>query len=378
MDIPDFASRKRDRMYQKPKEIAALFSRDEIVDIAPHGNGHINSTFAITLKRADGGQYSLLLQKINHHVFRNVQGLMDNIRAVTDYLRAQLDEGADPDRAVLTVVPSQNGRLFEEVDGAYYRCYVFVRDTVTYQQIKTPRDFQRCGVAFGDFQRQLAAFPAHTLCETIPDFHNTEQRLNNLLAAIERDTAGRAAAVQEEIAFCLSRKQTACAIMDRLRRGEIPLRVTHNDTKLNNILFDRLSDRPLCIVDLDTVMPGAACYDFGDSIRFGASSAAEDERDLEKVYMDLSLFEAFTAGYVSVAKHFLTEAELESLPLGAVVMTLECGIRFLTDYLDGDVYFATHYEGQNLDRCRTQLRLVQDMEKKLPAMQALVARYAKG
>ena len=364
-------------MYQKQKEIMALFSGDEIVDIAPHGNGHINSTFAITLKRADGGQYSRLLQKINHYVFCNVQGLMDNIQAVTDYLRAQLDGEADPDRAVLTVVPSLNGHLFEEVDGAYYRCYVFVRDTVTYQQIKTPLDFQRCGVAFGDFQRQLAAFPAHTLCETIPDFHNTEQRLNNLLAAIERDTAGRAATVQEEIAFCLSRKKTAWAITERLRRGEIPLRVTHNDTKLNNILFDRLTNRPLCIIDLDTVMPGAACYDFGDSIRFGASSAAEDETNLDKVYMDLSLFEAFTAGYVSVAKHFLTEAELETLPLGAVVMTLECGIRFLTDYLDGDVYFATHYEGQNLDRCRTQLRLVQDMETKLPTMQALVARYAK-
>ena len=360
-----------------PSEVIKLFSDDKLKSIEPYGCGHINSTFVAEFENEKGESYQLLLQKINNYVFPDVEGLMNNIIGVTEYLRKHLSEGEDPKRAVMTVYPSLSGALYEKVGEEYYRCYTFISDTVTYQAIENPQDFYNCAAAFGDFQRRLADYPAESLCETIVNFHNTESRFNNLLAAIEANKAGRKDEVQAEIDFALSHKNLALEIVNRLKENKIPLRVTHNDTKLNNILFDAASGKALCIVDLDTVMPGAVCYDFGDSIRFGASSAAEDEKDLEKVYMDISLFEEYTKGYLSVAKEFLTEEELETLSIGSAVMTLECGMRFLTDYLDGDVYFATHYEGQNLDRCRTQFKLVADMEAKMNEMQAIVKKYAR-
>jgi len=361
----------------KELEIIRLFSKDKVVSVEPYGCGHINSSFCITLQNESGETYPLLLQKINDYVFPNVKGLMNNICNVTDYLKCHLKEGETPERSVVTVYPSLTGHTYEPFQGEYYRCYTFIEDTITYQSIEKPEDFYKCAAAFGDFQKRLADYPADTLCETIANFHDTESRYQNLLKAVKENKSGRAHLVKDEIDFAIKHHDLALEIVSRLKEHTIPLRVNHNDTKLNNILFDASTNKPLCIIDLDTVMPGAACYDFGDSIRFGASSAAEDEKDLSKVYMDLELFEEFASGYLSVAKSFLTEEEIKTLPISSAVMTLECGMRFLTDYIDGDVYFKTDYEGQNLDRCRTQFKLVSDMEEKMDKMKEIINKYSK-
>ena len=229
-------------------------------------------------------------------------------------------------------------------------------------------------MAFGNFQRMLADYPANTLNETIPNFHNTPSRFRDFQRAVQEDKMKRAAMVKEEIAFALAREKDTCILVDLLKEGKLPLRVTHNDTKLNNILFDADSKKAVCIIDLDTVMPGLSHYDFGDSIRFGASTGAEDEKDLDKIKIDLGLFEAFTKGYLEGCKGSLTAKEIEMLPMGAKLMTYECGIRFLADYLEGDVYFKIHREGHNLDRARTQFKLVKDMEDKWDEMMAIVEK----
>lgn len=363
--------------FEKLKKIIRLFSQDKILDIKPLGQGHINSTFRVILESDTSKITQLVLQKINNYVFRDVKGLMGNICGVTQYLKQRLKAGETAERNVMTVVNSLSGEPFEVVDGDYYRCYLFIDDTVTYQNIEKPQDFYNCGAAFADFQERLSDYPAYTLCETIVNFHNTESRYNDFVQSVHKDAVGRKSEVGPEIDFCLSHKDIALEIVNRLKKGTIPLRVTHNDSKLNNILFDGTSGKPLCIVDLDTIMPGAACYDFADAIRFGASSAAEDEKDLDKVYLDLSLFEAYTAGYLSRAKYFLTNEEIETLPVGAMVITFENAMRFLADYLDGDVYYTIHYPQHNLDRCRTQIKLVQDMLAKMPQMKEIVFKHAK-
>jgi Ser/Thr protein kinase RdoA (MazF antagonist) len=247
--------------------------------------------------------------------------------------------------------------------------------TISYQSCRNEQDFYNCGASFGNFQRLLAEYPTDKLVETIPDFHNTVKRFEALKEAIRSDKAGRAKDVQEELSFALVREKDAGALMELLQAGKMPYRVTHNDTKLNNILIDSASGEGICIIDLDTVMPGAASFDFGDSIRFGASTAAEDETDLNKVSMSIDLFDVFAKGYLSVAKEFLTDTEVESLAVGAKIMTFECGIRFLTDYLNGDTYFKIHRTHHNLDRCRTQFKLVEDMERKMDQMQSVVKQY---
>ena len=244
------------------------------------------------------------------------------------------------------------------------------------QQPETDEDFYQSAVGFGTFQQLLSDFPAEKLHDTIPNFHNTPDRYRAFLETLERDSMHRAAQVQPEIEFALARQAEMAALQTALKSGELPLRVTHNDTKLNNVLLDAKTRRALCVIDLDTVMPGSSLYDFGDSIRFGAATAAEDERDLSKMEMNLARFRVFTRGYVCACPG-LTEKELELLPLGAKTMTMECGVRFLTDYLDGDHYFAVHRDGQNLDRARTQFKLVADMEKKWNEMQKIVAEEAK-
>ena len=241
--------------------------------------------------------------------------------------------------------------------------------------VESAKDFYDSGVAFGNFQKMLADYPAKTLHETIPNFHNTPSRFRDFQKAVQEDKMGRAASAQEEIAFALARENDTKVLTDLLKAGELPLRVTHNDTKLNNILFDENTKKAICIIDLDTVMPGLSHYDFGDSIRFGASTGAEDEKDLSKIEMDLALFEAFTKGYLEGCGGSLTEKEIEMLPMGAKLMTYECGIRFLADYLEGDVYFKIHREGHNLDRARTQFKLVKDMEDKWTEMAAIVEKY---
>lgn len=358
------------------KSVIAAFTADEYLSHSPLGCGHINSTFKVELKGADG-EYNVVLQKINTSIFQDYKGLMNNIVGVTEYLRERLSPEEDPMRAVMKVVPALNGEYYAEVKGDIWRVYVYVTDTTTYQQIEKPEDFYNCGFAFGDFQQRLADYPAAKLCETIPNFHHTPTRFETFKKAVEQDVCGRAESVRQEIDFALARENLANSVAGLLESGEIPYRVTHNDTKLNNILFDNFTGKTLCVVDLDTVMPGAACYDFGDCIRFGASSAPEDEKDLSKVYMNLNLYREFAKGYLSVAAKFLTEKELPTLAVGSALMTFECGIRFLTDYLQGDTYFKTSYEGQNLDRCRTQFKLVADMETKMDEMQAIVKEYAK-
>lgn len=302
---------------------------------------------------------------------------MENVVNVTEYLRKViLAQGGDPDRETLNVVKAKNdSSYYVDQKGDYWRMFLFVEGTVCLEMVESAKDFYDSGVAFGNFQKMLADYPAKTLHETIPNFHNTPSRFRDFQKAVQEDKMGRAASAQEEIAFALARENDTKVLTDLLKAGELPLRVTHNDTKLNNILFDENTKKAICIIDLDTVMPGLSHYDFGDSIRFGASTGAEDEKDLSKIEMDLALFEAFTKGYLEGCGGSLTEKEIEMLPMGAKLMTYECGIRFLADYLEGDVYFKIHREGHNLDRARTQFKLVKDMEDKWTEMAAIVEKY---
>ena len=351
-------------------EILRGFRLDaEPVSCEPYGCGHINTTYlAVT---ASGRRY--ILQKINHHTFRDVAGLMENITSVTEFLRTKTD---DP-RSVLTLVKTADGASYLHAQEGYWRVYDFVEDTLCLQLPETDEDFYQSAVGFGTFQQLLAEFPAEKLHETIPNFHNTPDRYRAFLETLERDPMRRAAQVQPEIEFALARQSEMAALQTALKAGELPLRVTHNDTKLNNVLLDAKTRKALCVIDLDTVMPGSSLYDFGDSIRFGANHCLEDEQDLTKVNFDIQLNEVFTRGFLEGARGSLTSAELEYLPWGARLMTLECGIRFLTDYLDGDHYFHVSHPQQNLDRARTQMKLVKDMEEQFDAMAAVVAKYGK-
>ena len=328
-----------------------------------YGHGHINKTFLVT---TDTG-HRYILQGINNGVFKNVDGLMGNIEAVTEHLLKQTNNP----RRVLHLVKTKWGKSYLHQDGAFWRIFRFVENSICLQAPETTEDFYQSAVAFGRFQQLLKDFPAHTLYETIPNFHNTADRYRFFKETLASDPLGRAASVQKEVDFILAREADAHTIVDLLDAGKLPLRVTHNDTKLNNVMLDADSRKALCVIDLDTVMPGSSLYDFGDAIRFGAATAAEDEKDLSKMEMRLDMFEAFTRGYLSACPD-LTEEERDQMPMGAKLMTLECGVRFLTDYIDGDNYFSTSYEGQNLDRCRTQLKLVADMESKWEQMHAIV------
>ena len=356
-------------MDQDKSNILRAFRLDSApVSCEDYGCGHVNVTFLVVTET--GRRY--ILQKINHHAFRNVQGLSENIAAVTEFLRAK---SGDP-RSVMALIRTTNGAPHICYKDEYWRVYDYVDGTICLQQPETDEDFYQAAVGFGTFAQLLSDFPAEKLHETIPNFHNTPDRYRLFREAIARDAAHRAAAVQPEIDFALAREAEMATIQNALAAGEIPLRVTHNDTKLNNVLLDAQTRKALCVVDLDTVMPGSSLYDFGDAIRYGASTAAEDERDLSRVEMDLELFRVFTRGYVRACPN-LTPRELDLLPLGAKTMTMECGVRFLTDHLDGDKYFSVHREGQNLDRARTQFKLAADMEKKWDDMQRIVAEETK-
>jgi len=350
-------------------QILAQFDLDgKAVSCEPYGSGHINKTYLVQTDR--GRQY--VLQRINSSVFKNVDALMDNLEAVTSYLQQQAD---DPRKVLRLVKPKCGMSYLHHADGSSWRVCEFVDGAICLQLPETPADFYESAVAFGGFQQRLKDFPAATLVETIPNFHNTRDRYRIFRETLEKDPMNRAKAVQAEIAFALEREAEAATLVELLEAGKLPLRVTHNDTKLNNVMLDAKTRKALCVIDLDTVMPGLSLYDFGDSIRFGAATAAEDEQDLDKMEMRLDLFEIYTRGFVTACPG-LTDLELELLPLGAKLMTLECGVRFLTDYLDGDHYFATHRPGQNLDRCRTQFKLVADMEGKWEQMNQIVKEIA--
>lgn len=337
--------------------------------------GHINSTYRIDFI-ISGKRVSYLLQQINPNVFKNADELMVNIVSVTSFIRDKIiAKGGDPDRETLYVKPTSKGITFyKDENGAAWRLYNFIDNAYSPSTVESPELFFDAGFAFGNFQNMLSDFPADKLYETIPNFHNTAKRYANLCASVELDAKGRVASVKNEIDFALARKEDSFVLVNMIRDGLLPLRVTHNDTKLNNIMFDNDTKKPICIVDLDTVMPGLSLYDFGDSIRFGANTAAEDETDLSKVSLDLELFEAFTRGYLTSAGESLTPNEVKYLPFASKLMTFECGMRFLTDYLDGDVYFSIAHPQHNLDRCRTQFALVADIEKKYDAMMEITAK----
>lgn len=346
------------------KALAAYSSIGCVRSIVAHGSGHINSTFQID---AQNGLY--ILQRINDYVFKDPRGVMDNILKIGDYLRQKTScVGGDVKRCTLNVIFTDSGDPLTQTEDGYWRMYEFVRDSISYDVVSSAVDFKKSARAFGEFQRLLVDFPAHTLCEPIKDFHNTPVRYDNFIKALKANKSGRAHLAAKEIEFVKQREHFASALEEAHASGRLPLRVTHNDTKLNNILFDAKTGDALCIIDLDTVSPGYSVTDFGDAIRFGANTAAEDEKDLSLVGLDLELFAAYAEGFIEGCGGSLEPEEIKLLPVGAMMMTFECGMRFLTDYLDGDVYFRTEYPEHNLVRCRNQFALLADMERKRAQM----------
>lgn len=334
-------------------DVVKKFSISEVpVSAEPYGSGHINATYLVTTNTAK----RYILQRINHNIFPKVDELMSNISRVLDHLASHA-----PESRRLSYVQTLTGASFTHEEDGYYRLYDFLEDTTTYQIPDTPERFKTSAEAFADFQNVLADFPATELFEVIPRFHDTRKRFEDFKKALKADKCNRAASVKEEIEFVLERESYVDTFVDMLSEGVIPYRVTHNDTKINNVLIDNVTGKGI-VIDLDTVMPGAIGYDFGDSIRFGCNPAAEDEKDLTKVNFQIDLFKVYAEGFLGTIK-CITEKEKDTLALSAIMMTLECGIRFLTDHLEGDTYFRTSRENHNLDRARTQFKLVADMEE---------------
>ena len=366
------------------KEIVQkVFSRFDVepgnvVRVEQCFNGHISRTFFVDVE-STSGQKRYVMQEVNEYVFPDMDTLMNNIFAVTEFLRKKaVENGEDPSRTVLRFFKTKEGGLYcRAEDGKPWRMYDYIGGANTYNSCPGPDFFSEVGRSFGRFTKELAQFDATVLGEVIPGFHNTASRFDNFCKALDKNVAGRKDKIPEEIRFVLDRKETCEKIVKMLAEGKIPLRVTHNDTKLNNILIDDKTQKGICIIDLDTIMPGSVLYDFGDAIRFGASTAAEDETDLDKVGVDMEMFSAFSKGYVGELKGFITDEEIRLLPLGALVITLETGIRFLTDYLDGDKYFHIARENHNLDRARNQFKLVADMEKKMSEMEKIIKGFMK-
>lgn len=358
--------------------LAAYDFPETLLGAVRYGQGHINDTFCILCQPQEGDCVRFILQGLSSAAFPHPGELMENFIGITSYLKEKVTaNGGDPLRETLSLVKTRDGKdFFTDSNGKVWRLTPFIENTDCFQSA-TPELFEASARAFGRFQYMLQGYPAETLHETIVKFHDTENRFEKFMAALEADKHGRAKDIQAEIQFVLDRKADCSVALQALREGKLPLRVTHNDTKLNNILIDRDTHEGICVIDLDTTMPGLSINDFGDSIRFGANHAKEDEKDLSKVNFDIELYEVYTRGFLEGAQGSLTEAELEYLPWGARLMTLECGIRFLTDYLDGDHYFRIHYPEQNLDRCRTQFKLVSDMEAQFEQMAAVVAKYSK-
>ena len=347
------------------KAVFAFQLNGEPAQCIPFGHGHINSTYKIVTDQ--GNQY--ILQRINTYVFKDPVGVMNNAGAVTDFIRARVN---DP-RMALHFLSTKDGKLYhEDEQGEFWRMYDFV-DGFCLDAPQCDDDFYQSAVGFGQFQQMLSDFPAETLVETIPNFHNTIDRYRQFKESVAADAKGRLAGVRADVDFLLEREEKGSQLQKMREAGILPVRVTHNDTKLNNVMLDRLSGKSLCVLDLDTVMPGLSLYDFGDSIRFGAATGAEDEQDLSKMTMDLHLFEVYTRGFLNAATA-LTEKEVQMLPLGAFVITIELATRFMKDHLDGDKYFKIAFPGHNLVRARAQMKLAADMQSKLDEMAAIVAK----
>lgn len=340
----------------------------EGVSATPYGSGHINDTYRV-FSQQRSVQGSFILQRINHNIFKNPVALMENIERVTVHMAGKINGRPDRDRRVLRLIPTRDGRGWHhDLEGNYWRAYRFIGGARSYDAVENTGQAFEAGKAFGKFQKMLADLPLPRLHEPIPDFHHTPKRFAVLEVAVEKDAANRAASAKPEIDFALAHR----SLVSRLIDANLPERVTHNDTKLNNVLIDDETGEGICVIDLDTVMPGLAAYDFGDMVRTTTSPAKEDEQDLSRVRMDFPMFEALVRGYLDAAGSFLTMAEKEVLTLSGKLITLEIGIRFLTDHLSGDTYFKVHRPGHNLDRARTQFKLVESIEAQEEAMESLV------
>ncbi|MBR4206840.1 MAG: aminoglycoside phosphotransferase family protein [Clostridia bacterium] len=343
------------------------------ISITPsvYGNGHINDTYLVH------SQPNYILQRINKRVFTDPPAVMENILGVTAFLRDKIAKaGGDPDRETLNLITTVDGKpYYHHTDGEYYRMYKFIDHAISYDIVENPMQLYNAAKAFGKFQNLLADYPAEKLHETIKDFHNTRSRYAQFREALEKNLSGRADTARDEIDFVLAREKDAGVIVDALADGSIPLRVTHNDTKLNNVMLDETTGEGVCVIDLDTVMPGSLLYDYGDALRFGGSSGAEDEKDLSKIWFDVEKFTAFTKGFLEELPS-ITDKELALLPFSIKLMTLECGARFLADYINGDVYFKTKYPEHNLVRARTQFKLVKEIEDKMDELNAIVRELA--
>lgn len=361
------------------EDVVRQFNVDgEVMSVEPYGNGHINTTY-VAIVNVAGVRTRFIMQKINTNIFPRVDELMQNINNVTSYVRKIVEaKGGDPDREVLTVIKTLDGKAYYTDDeNNCYRIYIFIEDTVALQIVDDANVFEGAGQAFGEFMSHLNDYPADTLFEPIYNFHNTAVRFQTFSKVLAEDKLSRACDVKAEIKFVLDRVAMCDKVVNMLADGSLPLRVTHNDTKLNNVLMDDKTGEPVCVIDLDTIMPGSLLYDFGDAIRSGCNTGLEDEPDLTKVSFDINLYEHFTRGFLAGVGENITANERDMLSFGAILMTYECGMRFLTDYLDGDNYFKTHYDTHNLDRCRTQFKLVADMEKVLEDMNEIARRYCK-
>ncbi len=348
----------------------------EFISCEPYGSGLINRTY-VAVYSVNGKRKRFIVQRINTNLFKNVDGLMNNIKLVTEFNRNEIiKRGGDPDRESLTLVYTKNGAAYYRTEeGDCYRVYVFIEDVKGYDVVEKPEHFYQSAVAFGKFAQLLDRFDSTQLFEVLPDFHNTVKRFDNLKKSLAADKFNRAADVKAEIDFALKHENIVGNIVNLLESGKMPSRVTHNDTKLNNVLIDTRTDKAVCVIDLDTMMPGSICYDFGDSIRFGCNPCLEDTPETEKVIFSTPLFEEYARGYLSVFGDAITEIEKKNLTMGAILMTYECGIRFLTDYLDGDVYFRLSRERQNIDRTRTQFKLVADMESQYDKLNSIIDKY---
>ncbi len=348
----------------------------EISEIRRIETGHINDTFYV--KTSDGeNDMEYVFQRVNSYVFHKPVQIMENIKNVCRHLAKKKAEGTEIDCSIVEFVEDASGNNYvEDEDGNFWRIMYYVKNSVSYDKVENPEILRSAGYAFGSFQKLLADMPMELLHETIPDFHNTRQRLDNLAKSVKEDAAGRAKGLEREIGFFEEHRSTFVKLIEQLEEGTLPLRATHNDTKYNNILIDKDTGKPICVIDLDTIMPGLSVYDFGDAMRFAANFAAEDEKDLSKVGIDLALFEVFTDGFISAAGDILTENEIANMALGAITMTAECGSRFLADYLDGDKYFKIAYPEHNLVRARCQIRLAEDMLAHYDEMCAIVNKYA--
>ena len=348
-----------------------------VASVKPLGAGHINDSYMVITNSPDTSNY--VMQRINHYIFKNVVALQDNIRRVTEHIREKLAvQGiTDVDNRVLRLIPAKDGKLFhKDTDGNYWRIYYSIRDSHSYDEGITPELALLAGRAFGDFQAMLADLPGEPLVEVIPNFHNMENRLATFRQAVKDDKAGRLAKTQFMVDEIEKRAVEMCKAERLYREGVLPKRINHCDTKVNNVLFDK-NNQVLCVVDLDTVMPGFVLSDFGDFMRTGANTGKEDDPDLYRISIDIKIFKAYTIGYFEKAKSFLLPVEIENLAFGAKLLTYMQTVRFFADYLDGDLYYKIHSPEHNWQRTIAQFKLLQSMEENFNEMCQIVAEAAQ-